>query len=99
MSSYEYGYLLDEKTKVVIKATRVPKDEDFKKGLKFSVSLLHLRKDEWTCVARIDNHRHKGKRGLCHIHRESDEREEYKDLTLKEAEETINKISKNLSHE
>ena len=98
MSSYEYDYLLDEKTKVVIRATRVPKDKEFKKGLKFAVSLLHSRKGEWICIARIDNHRHKGKRGLCHVHRENNEKEEYMPLTLKEAEEKIINIRKNLSY-
>ena len=79
----------------MLKATKVPKDKDFKEGLKFAVSFLYLKGNDWICIARIDNYRHKGKRGLCHIHREGDEKEEYRKLTLKEAEEMIERIGKN----
>ena len=94
MDSWEYEYFLDEKTRIVVKATKT-KDPDFKDGLKFAVSFLHF-KEEWKCISRIDNHLHKGKKGLYHIHRINEKQVQYKDINLGEAEEMIIRIGNNL---
>ncbi|MBI3032556.1 hypothetical protein HYY69_03710 [Candidatus Woesearchaeota archaeon] len=41
--------------------------------------------------------KNKGKKGLTHIHRINEKQVEYRDVTLKEAQEMIEKIGKNLT--
>ncbi len=95
MKQWHYEYFVDEKTKIIIKGIKT-NELEFKQGLKFAVSYLYFLKNKWTCLARIDNHLHKGKKGLTHIHRINDKQVQYVELTLKHAKEMIGLIGENL---
>lgn len=95
MKQWHYEDFIDEKTKITIKVIKTNEPE-FKQGLKFAVSYLYFLNDNWMCLARIDNHLHKGKKGLSHIHRINDKQVQYVELTLKQAKERIRLIGENI---
>jgi len=90
---YKYEFFLDEKNRIVV---NIRKDKEFRSKIRFALSYLYLKGEKWVCLARIDNHTHKGKKDMCHIHRINDKKVQYEDLTVDEAQEKLINIGDNL---
>lgn len=95
MKQWYYEDFIDEKTKITVKVIKT-NELEFKQGIKFAVSYLYFLNDKWMCLARIDNHLHKGKKGLTHIHRINEQQVQYTELTLKQASKMLKLIGENL---
>lgn len=88
---FEYGYDIDDRSRIKVHVVFVRKCEQYVDGIKFAAVYIFGINEKEINIARIDNYPHEGKRGT-HIHRCKDYRVEFRNLNLKEAEILVIKI-------
>ena len=80
---------VDDDCWLVTRIVRLPGE------FRFSVMYILDTGKKWIEPVRIDNYPHFGEK-KTHIHRKGDSRVEFREMSLKEAEETAQRIGKNI---
>ena len=85
MMEKHWAFDIDDESKLAFRIITLPHH------FRFSITYIYDKGDDMMALVRIDNFPHDGT-NRTHIHRWRDSCVEYRDMDIKEAEETIIKI-------
>ncbi|MFC1691096.1 hypothetical protein ACFL0W_02840 [Nanoarchaeota archaeon] len=86
---------IGEGKRLIVKVTKVIKDENFPEGIEFSLQYIYHKNNEWHQIVRIDNLFHEGRPGT-HIHILKRKKVEWINLSFSEAKKRIIELGDNI---